>query len=68
MNIKVSKVEFVVVLVDIIENHPSFKAITDANGYLVVPSEKYSDFAHDLGTVLGRLLEKIAKPDAGETF
>lgn len=64
MNIKISKVELIVVLVDILENHQAFKNITDANGYFIVPSEQYGAFAHDLGVVMGRLMEKLAKPDA----
>lgn len=67
MNVKISKVEFIVVLVDILENHPALKSITDANGFLVVPHEQYGNFSHDLGTILGRLLEKIAKIDGEET-
>jgi hypothetical protein len=68
MNVKLSKVELIVLLVDLLDNQPAFKNITDDNGYIIIPADKYGDFAHDVGLCLGRLMQKIAKPESEETF
>lgn len=64
MNIRFSKVEIILILADIIENQPAFKELTDDEGYLVIPSDKYDNFCYDMGLVLGRVLERIAKPES----
>lgn len=63
MNIRIGKLEFFMLLSDIIENSPAFEAISDNDGYIVVPQDKYEDFAVDMGRIIGRIIEKIAKPE-----
>lgn len=62
MNWRFSKVEIILILADILENQAAFKEITDKEGYIVVPTNKYDEFCYDMGLILGRILAKIAKP------
>ena len=47
----------------VIFKHPSIEEIIDSDGeHILVPIERYEDLCHDIGVLLGHILQDIAFP------
>lgn len=60
--VAVNKLLFLLEMADNLDNHPSIQKITDEYGYLVIPIDKYEDFAHDFGVIIARILNRLCEP------
>jgi hypothetical protein len=63
MNVKVSKLEFFMLLSAVMENTDAFTRISDEDGYILVPEDRLEDFYRDMGLVVGRILDKVGRPE-----
>lgn len=63
MNVRISKLEFFMLLTTVMENTKAFNNICDDDGYLIVPEDRLEHFYVDMGLVVGRVLDKVVRPE-----
>lgn len=61
-HVAINKLIILLEIADALEGHPSLDKITNSDGMLVIPIERYDDFCHDFGLIIGRILEKLCEP------
>lgn len=60
-NFYVSRPRFIIEIARILEEHPGIVKIMDDNNYMVVPLERYTDFCHDIGVLLGKAMANVVE-------
>lgn len=59
--VAINKLLLMLEIADVLENHPSIIKITDEDGKIVIPEDRYPDFAYDFGLIMGRILGKLCE-------
>lgn len=58
MLIKVDPVRLIIEFANELEVNKGVRKITDENGRLSVPMERFGDFSHDIGILLARAMQR----------
>ncbi len=61
MKIVIDPVRVIIELAIIFQDFDGLNKIKDKDGNLVIPFEKWDDFCHDMGRILGSVLENSCK-------
>lgn len=62
-NVKINAVQLIMHFAGELENSNGIRKIVDDNGNLIVPIDRFGDFCHDIGILLGRAINKIVEPE-----
>lgn len=63
MNFYIDQMKLLTELAKAIIENKGIQKITNESGFIVVPMDKYSDFCHDIGIILGRVMCKVVLED-----
>ena len=60
-SVKLNAVNLIIEFATALETCKGIQKLTDDEGYIAIPLDRFHDFCHDIGLILGRTLEKVSK-------
>ena len=65
MNVRIEPLRLIVELAYVLDTQYGLQKLKDKDGALVVPIDNFPEFCHDMGIILGKILDNIAELEKG---
>lgn len=60
-NLKINAMRMVLEFATALENSKGLRKIIDEDGNIIVPIDRFYDFCHDIGIILGKTIRSVAE-------